>query len=77
MKWLDEAQEWVWMDAVKINGRAYHASCHAEATKDDPRYARGTPDPGPVLGKRKAEVSLYIFLFFPNIYMSVCGNKCA
>ncbi|TPX11020.1 uncharacterized protein E0L32_008057 [Thyridium curvatum] len=31
--WLDEAQEWVWMDAVRVGGRVYHASCHAEATR--------------------------------------------
>ena len=59
MKWLDEAQEWVWMDAVKVGDRVYHASCHREATNDGrgtPGPSRNTPDP--VLGKRKAEVSL-------------------
>ena len=59
MKWLDEAQEWVWMDAVKVGDRVYHASCHREATNDGrgtPGHSRNTPDP--VLGKRKAEVSL-------------------
>lgn len=58
MKWLDEAQEWVWMDAVKVGPRVYHASCHSEATRDresTPGYSRNTPEP--VLGKRKAEVS--------------------
>ncbi|OIW27562.1 hypothetical protein CONLIGDRAFT_633920 [Coniochaeta ligniaria NRRL 30616] len=62
MKWLDEAQEWVWLDAVKVGDRAYHASCYGEATKggvaggnDRGTPARGTPEP--VLGKRKAEVS--------------------
>lgn len=64
MKWLDEAQEWVWMDAVKVGDRVYHASCYGEATKgaggggggnDRVTPARGTPEP--VLGKRKAEVS--------------------
>ncbi|EGO56489.1 hypothetical protein NEUTE1DRAFT_147145 [Neurospora tetrasperma FGSC 2508] len=30
MKWLDEAQEWVWMDATKVGERVYHASCHKE-----------------------------------------------
>lgn len=61
-KWLDTAQEWVWLDAVLVGGtRAYHASCHAEATRD----REGTPGTGglrrtpePVLGKRKAEVSI-------------------
>ncbi len=33
MKWLEEAQEWVWIDAVRIGNRVYHASCHAEATQ--------------------------------------------
>ncbi|KFY73211.1 hypothetical protein V499_06694 [Pseudogymnoascus sp. VKM F-103] len=50
MKWLDE--EFVWMDAVKIGERIYHASCHAEARKS----YRGTPEP--VLGKRKNEEEL-------------------
>ncbi|KAB5585878.1 hypothetical protein GE09DRAFT_42926 [Coniochaeta sp. 2T2.1] len=67
MKWLDEAQEWVWMDAVRVGERAYHASCYGEATKGGgggggsgghTPVARGfTPEP--VLGKRKAEVSSY------------------
>lgn len=55
MKWLDEAQEFVWMDARKIGDRIYHASCYSEATKDSSSLAkRGTPER--VLGKRKAEV---------------------
>lgn len=68
MKWLDEAQEWVWMDAVRVGDRVFHASCHREAyggsggggagvasgASGVSRYGnRGTPDP--VLGKRKAE----------------------
>ncbi|KAG4434355.1 hypothetical protein IFR05_010166 [Cadophora sp. M221] len=54
MKWLDEAQEFVWMDATNIGGRIYHASCYAEAAKDvTTQIKRGTPEP--VLGKRKAE----------------------
>ena len=47
MSWLDEAQEWVWTDAVNVGGRVYHASCHREAA---------VPVAMPVLGKRKAEV---------------------
>lgn len=58
-KWLDEAQEWVWTDALRgVGGRAYHASCYAEVTKDGGgggSGARAMPDR--VLGKRKAEVS--------------------
>ncbi|OAA73878.1 mRNA cleavage factor complex component Pcf11 [Cordyceps fumosorosea ARSEF 2679] len=59
-KWLDTAQEWVWLDAVLVRNRAYHASCHDEATRD----REGTPGvssrrtPEPVLGKRKAESGL-------------------
>jgi pre-mRNA cleavage complex 2 protein Pcf11 len=57
MKWLDDAQEFVWMDARKVGDRIYHASCYSEATKDEgnSQVKRGTPEP--VLGKRKAEVS--------------------
>lgn len=61
MRWLDEAQEFIWPDATRVGDRIYHASCHREATKDDVTMlpihggARGTPEP--VLGKRKAEVS--------------------
>lgn len=58
MKWLDEAQEFVWMDAKDVGGRIYHASCYAEATKDvgAAKIKELTPDPS-ILGKRKAEVS--------------------
>lgn len=59
MSWLDEAQEFVWMDAVQVNDRIYHATCHAEAVMDREksplRQIRDTPEP--VLGKRKADVS--------------------
>lgn len=58
-KWLDTAQEWVWLDAVLVGGRAYHASCHAEATMDregTPGASRPTAEP--VLGKRKADAAV-------------------
>lgn len=60
-KWLDEAQEWVWMDVVRVGGRAFHASCYAEVTKESvgsvPQYGDGSgATPDRVLGKRKAEV---------------------
>ncbi|KAG6008182.1 hypothetical protein E4U43_000195 [Claviceps pusilla] len=58
-KWLDTAQEWVWLDAVLVGNRAFHASCHAEATRDHestPVFSRRTPEP--VLGKRKAESNI-------------------
>jgi pre-mRNA cleavage complex 2 protein Pcf11 len=56
--WLDEAQEWVWMDAINVGGRIYHASCYNEAKRDretTPAVKTGTPEPGAVLGKRKFE----------------------
>lgn len=55
MKWLDE--EFVWVDAVKIGERIYHASCHAEARKSYQLGTGGRGTPEPVLGKRKNEVS--------------------
>ncbi|KAI0397155.1 hypothetical protein F5Y17DRAFT_416478 [Xylariaceae sp. FL0594] len=58
-RWLDDAQEFVWADAIKVGDRVYHASCHREAFRDGgatPIYSRGTPEP--VLGKRKAEDDL-------------------
>jgi len=60
MTWQDDLQEFVWLDAKEIGGRVYHASCHAEAFKDSlaSLAKRGTPEP--VLGKRKAEVSLSV-----------------
>ena len=57
MKWLDDAQEFVWMDAIKVGGRIYHASCYSEATKDEGNSQVKRDTPEPVLGKRKAEVS--------------------
>lgn len=73
-KWLDEAQEWVWTDAMRVGDRAYHASCYAEVTKESSgsatlygSAARATPDR--VLGKRKADVS------FPGRgYMGIDGR---
>ncbi len=50
MSWLDEAQEWVWTDAVRVGGRVFHGSCYREAY--------GNAGGGGVLGKRKAEVCL-------------------
>ncbi|KAI8258950.1 hypothetical protein K4K58_002934 [Colletotrichum sp. SAR11_239] len=55
-KWLDTAQEWVWLDTILVGNRAYHYSCHAEATQargSTPTYSRSTPEP--VHRKRKAE----------------------
>jgi len=59
--WHDETDEFVWMDAKQVGNRIYHASCHAEASKD---RAAGTAGAGSRGGtpesvgvKRKAEVS--------------------
>ncbi|KAI1325897.1 hypothetical protein F5Y16DRAFT_252594 [Xylariaceae sp. FL0255] len=55
-RWLDDAQDFVWVDAIQVGDRIYHASCHREAYRDGggtPMYQRSTPEP--VLGKRKAE----------------------
>lgn len=53
--WHEEAQEWVWMDAKRVGGRVYHATCHEEVAGARGRSA--TPEVG-VLGKRKAEDGL-------------------
>jgi pre-mRNA cleavage complex 2 protein Pcf11 len=47
--------EWVWMDAMIVGEKYYHASCYAELQKNISSTMRSTPEP--VLGKRKAEVS--------------------
>ncbi|KAI5852257.1 hypothetical protein BZA05DRAFT_444794 [Tricharina praecox] len=56
--WHDETDEFVWMDAKQVGNRIYHASCHAEASKDRagaaaPGSRGGTPESVGV--KRKAE----------------------
>ena len=60
--WHEEAQEWVWMDAVRVAGRVFHASCHDEVSRaggGGGRQRSATPDTVGVLGKRKAEVCLF------------------
>ena len=55
--WKDEVQDWVWMDAIKVGGRVYHATCYEEVNRgigtglQQPK--RETPTPDSVLGKRK------------------------
>lgn len=72
--WSEEAQEWIWTDAVKKGTRVYHDSCYREVTKEGEASAaaaasaataaknevkrQGTPDS--VLGKRKAEVCVLL-----------------
>ncbi|KAI0882501.1 uncharacterized protein GGS22DRAFT_45314 [Annulohypoxylon maeteangense] len=62
-RWLDDAQEFVWPDTMRVGEKIYHASCYQEAFKgsgnnggNTQSYARGTPEP--VTGKRKAEDEL-------------------
>ncbi|KAF3483559.1 mRNA cleavage factor complex component Pcf11 [Arthroderma uncinatum] len=61
--WFEDAQDWIWRDAIKVGNRIYHGSCYAEVTKDggagtNPDTPRGrTSTPDSVLGKRKAEDS--------------------
>ncbi|KAL2052761.1 hypothetical protein ABVK25_007001 [Lepraria finkii] len=52
--WNDEEQEFVWMDAIKLGNRVYHASCHAEIKKDGGSTPLRTSTPDSVLGKRKS-----------------------
>ncbi|KAF2734035.1 hypothetical protein EJ04DRAFT_603964 [Polyplosphaeria fusca] len=54
-QWNVDANEFVWMDAVKVNGKIYHATCWEEYSRGSTLAAPSTPDS--VLGKRKAEVS--------------------
>ncbi|KAL0639284.1 mRNA 3' end processing factor [Maublancomyces gigas] len=60
-QWHEETEEFVFMDAKQVGPRIYHASCHAEASKDKaagtPRSRAGTPDVGVAGIKRKADVS--------------------
>lgn len=54
MKWHSDANDFVWMDAVNISGRIYHATCWEEYSKGAGIVTPSTPDS--VLGKRKAEI---------------------
>lgn len=45
-----EAEEFVWMDAVKVGDRVYHATCHAEVSKNNDKANAAAAK------KRKAEV---------------------
>lgn len=52
-----EIQDWVWLDAMKVGNKIYHASCYADVKRGEPDISRRTATPDSVLGKRKAEVS--------------------
>jgi pre-mRNA cleavage complex 2 protein Pcf11 len=48
--WNDKTQQFVWMDAKKVDGRYFHASCWEEVNGKK----KGTNRAGtPILGKRK------------------------
>jgi pre-mRNA cleavage complex 2 protein Pcf11 len=55
--WNEELQDFVFIDAVKVGGRIYHASCYADYRKDDGNTPARNSTPDSVLGKRKAEVN--------------------
>ncbi|GAA5848917.1 hypothetical protein JCM8547_006388 [Rhodosporidiobolus lusitaniae] len=38
-EWSDEEEEWVWWNAVVVEGMLYHATCHAETTLSSARSA--------------------------------------
>lgn len=50
--WSVEANDFVWMDALSVGGKIYHATCFEEYSKGAGIEMPGTPDS--VLGKRKA-----------------------
>jgi pre-mRNA cleavage complex 2 protein Pcf11 len=59
--WLDSVQDFVWMDAIRVGPRVFHASCSQEVSKAAAgavaanSYGSGTSEPESVLGKRKVE----------------------
>lgn len=57
-QYLDDEQDFVWMDAINVNDKIYHTTCYEEAYGSSAQVdiKRNTPEPS-VLGKRKAEVS--------------------
>jgi pre-mRNA cleavage complex 2 protein Pcf11 len=56
-QWLVEANDFVWMDAVAVGGKIYHATCWEEYSKGGGGDQGRPATPDAVLGKRKAEVS--------------------
>lgn len=51
--WSVEANDFVWMDALNVGGKVYHATCFEEYSKGAGIAMPGTPDS--VLGKRRAD----------------------
>ncbi|KAL1607503.1 mRNA 3' end processing factor [Nothophoma quercina] len=52
-QWNVDANDFVWMDALQVGGKIYHATCFEEYSKGAGIPMPSTPDS--VLGKRKAE----------------------
>lgn len=57
--WNVEANDFVWMDALSVGGKVYHATCFEEYSKGAGIAMPGTPDS--VLGKRRAEDGMGAF----------------
>jgi|TARA_R110002003_G_scaffold1048_12_gene22247 pre-mRNA cleavage complex 2 protein Pcf11 len=53
-QWNVDANDFVWMDALQVGGKIYHATCFEEYSKGAGIPMPGTPDS--VLGKRKADI---------------------
>ena len=72
----EDLQDWVWMDAERVGGRVYHASCYADFKRDGsatpmPRERTATPDS--VLGKRKAQVGAIVLEAAEDTEL-ICGT---
>ncbi|CAG8693392.1 7359_t:CDS:2, partial [Acaulospora morrowiae] len=56
--WNDADEEWLFRNAVEVDGVIYHATCHADALKNqESAQEGGEGEPNSVLGKRKTELS--------------------
>jgi pre-mRNA cleavage complex 2 protein Pcf11 len=53
-QWNADANDFVWMDALQVGPKVYHATCYEEYSKNFDAPVPRTPDS--VLGKRKAEM---------------------
>ncbi|RIA98454.1 hypothetical protein C1645_749917 [Glomus cerebriforme] len=55
--WNDTDEEWLFRNAVEVDGVIYHATCHADALKNQENAKLSeseNPSSPPILGKRKA-----------------------
>lgn len=55
-QWNVDANDFVWMDALQVGGKIYHATCFEEYSKGAGIPMPSTPDS--VLGKRKADAGM-------------------